>query len=198
MSTRWKELCPKQISKIVWTPGLTDKHLSTFRNLIELYLGYESNITDEGIKPLSSLNALTTGPWISHSVLNSLTNLTELSVQDDYGLTDFVSLLSNLTALRIPGHQLITTGIQTLTNLTDLDISEFSPIKGKFIENLSKLQILDLSENQLVKDKHLRKLTNLTCLSLQGTSSISDEAVKRLTNLRFLNLCFNGEITDEG
>jgi len=147
------------------------------------------------------------------SALTSLSDLTTLSLGNNYKLTD-ISALTALTGLKrlfLQGNQLTDiSALKSLTDLTELylggnrltDISALASLTGLTKLFLNENQLTDicalasltgltelyLNDNQLTDISALRPLTGLTKLDLDGNQLTDISALTSLTGLTGLNL----------
>ena len=129
------------------------------------------------------------------SPLARLTNLTDLTLSDNFGLSDLSPLagLTNLTRLNI-GATFDLSDLSPLAGLTNLEslslyinkISDLSPLAG-----LTNLRYLNLRSNNISDIETLAGLTNLTRLDLRSNNISDIETLAGLTNLTRLDLRSN-------
>jgi len=139
------------------------------------------------------------------SVLEYLTNLSKLEIQDCKSLVDLNSLakLPNMECLHLWNCELITdlAPLGSLTKLSELDLSGCSRVINlKPLSGLVKLTYLDLSLFEDIRDlSPIAGLVNLTWLNLAGCWLLNDlNPLVTLKNLHELNLRDCVRITDIG
>lgn len=156
---------------------ISDKGLSSLKNLKNLKLWYNYNITNYGLRSLTNLRSLNL--CRNHHITN-------------YGITD----LTNLTELDISMNESITnSGISNLINLKFLTYtapSEDSYITDESISKLTNLEYLKLAKAKYVTDESVSKLTNLQTLNVSYQFGITLNCIHQLTNLTYLNLHHTG------
>ena len=130
--------------------------------------------------------------------LEFATNLTDLNLRYNYGITD-VSPLSGLTNLKT-----FTLGcnrftdlslLSGLTNLTDLNIGGNNFTDISWLSGLTSLTRLHLGNNNITDISSLVGLTNLTALGLSGNDLTDISPLAGLTKLNYLLLLRN-DLTD--
>lgn len=113
---------------------------------------------------------------MSDTSLQGLTNLTELSLESEYRITD--------------------NGIQVLTNIRTLELSSAARVSEKALYALPNLTCLSILFSTCIKGTCLRNLLKLQDLTLRGINeqhevdydSFGEEAIKDLSNLTSLTI----------
>src|SRR5207253_6057409 len=150
-------LIEKEIKPIVFRVLNTQKYPRLTNNIIrsctfieELTCGYNSKITDNGVKDMIFLKRL---------IINNFTNnITNVGVKN----------LTNLTSLSLHGCKKITDeALINLTNLTNLDISFNNIITYNAVMLLTNLRELHLVGNYTINVTMLN-LPHINSLSLHG------------------------------
>jgi hypothetical protein len=179
---------------------LTDEILLSHPHIRKLKLTQNPKVNS--IQHLTNLEILEindvctefTGPWggnnkwincnIWDEELLKLTNLTELSIQDNGKITN-INTLSHLTKLNASGEcALSDEGFSKLVNLKYLDVGINTNIKN--LNSLTLLETLIASGENGIENNSISNLTNLITLDLSGNSSITD--LNRLSKLKTLIL----------
>ena len=203
-----------------------DNTLAGLTNLTKLNLFGNSNITTDGVKPLTNLtslkmsctNAIETtclvnmskcltklnisfcsNRNITNDSISKLTNLTHLDIRGLLTLTDeAIVSLTGLRTLKLLNNPKITDdGIIGLTNLTRLCImSGTVNIIGSCIENMTGL--LSLSNAGTAGGHYMRNLTNLTHLNIFHRNDITNDHISHLTKLVELDISYNKNIDHRG
>jgi len=179
-------------------PKIGNEGLRFLTNLKHLDL-YYANVSDEGIKHLTSLTSLKLDAHeceISNDGVKELTNLTMLTL--NYGSTidnDGLKYLTKLKYLRLNQYSSVNDeAIKHLPSLTFLDLTyndhlstRIDRISNEGVKGLTNLTKLKL--NDLVSDEGIQGLTNL--ISLKVGESVSGEGLMRLNRLTSLDLTHN-------
>eukprot|EP00242_Pyramimonas_sp_CCMP2087_P002958 CAMPEP_0198231626 /NCGR_PEP_ID=MMETSP1445-20131203/115297_1 /TAXON_ID=36898 /ORGANISM="Pyramimonas sp., Strain CCMP2087" /LENGTH=430 /DNA_ID=CAMNT_0043912251 /DNA_START=321 /DNA_END=1611 /DNA_ORIENTATION=+ len=192
--------------------GVTDKGVRSLAmaltRLTSLNLRDNTSVTDEGVKMLALLTALTRR--------REEVDLHKTLVNDD----DLRALtpLSGLTSLNLGFCERVTDegvrALTPLTGLTSLNLSTTEVTDGgvRALAQLTRLTSLDLGSCEEITDKGVRALallTGLTNLNLEQDEDVqmrgegvTDKGVRSLamalTRLTSLNLRDNTSVTDEG
>jgi len=153
-----------------------DFHLNLLPNLRVLEIGFQNEITDEGLKKTPLLEVLE----IKNGVISN----------------KGIQYLKFLKTLKLFDNNIITGDVLKYTPLLIHLNLDTENIENKHLEHLKHLRTLFLFHSELkVTGKVLENFPNLEFLSLITTPEITDKHLKKLIHLKFLNISSkNGEI----
>ncbi len=202
----------------LWIDGnknITDSGISVLTNLTHLH-AYGCNITDNSLKYLTKLKSLTIafvnifGSTLPDSLqslslegntnfqahnLTRLSNLTNLTIDDDTSITDddCCNYLTNLQHLKLISNETISNrGIGYLTTLKTLELECDDQITD--ISPLLLLIYVDLEDTRVLPHT-LYNLRNLRLLAMNGSPDIPVDILSNLTNLRDLMIGTQSKLT---
>ena len=212
-------------SGLMRMPYLSIGHLSLFRGVMYMDLGYHCCVNDDNITQLSWLSGISMplgGTNISGVSLRKLTNLKSLHLRRSTtsqiaGLT----CLTQLEELKVEGHSTLSDkDLIPLQSLKSLHLSRESPVTGYCFGMLPNLEALTLSgqsdmqiselyhlANQLktlrliscgMKPGSFEELANLTTLQLTNSYLFSNTMIQKLTSLTALTVENTSIVDQEG
>lgn len=170
---------------------IENNHQITLKGLANLQylkvLSLKDSCSAKGIHKIKNLQYLKINEAIDISELSAIDTLTklEIDVTDDYeilGLEQFI----NLQELSIKGTNNIKLGY--LPNLKVLDISSTFPKEIDFLDSIPNLEKLSLENNCLTEVKGVEKLTNLKILTISDNNIQNIDELVYLKSLEQLNL----------
>lgn len=148
---------------------MNDENIYRMTNLRILRLYGPSDITDDGLSGLISLNELylATSHQITMNCIASMTNLTNLSLVS-------VSLIR--PTVRPP--------LSQLTNLSSLKVSDTGLLNNTILCQLTNLTNLNLRNNKFISPVGISSLVNLKHINLRNNECITLDDLVRCTNLQ--------------
>ena len=178
---------------------ISDRGVSRLHGLKELYLPYDSIVTNTGIKNLKKLEVLAFSRGITDKGLKNLTRLEKLDCSR--AITDIgIRNLTNLTFLRMAiGSKISNGGVKNLVNLKEIQFGKNINLTGlthlklesityfgsdDFDANdLNKIPTLETLECEAITNSELLELPNLEHLLTRQTIF---KGLSRLLNLNVL------------
>ncbi len=189
-------------------------NVETLKNIEELYIENDNQITLKGLESLQHLEVLSLKDACKAKGIHKIKNLRYLKINEAINICELpaidtltkleidvteayeisgLSQFINLKELSIKGTNKITLG--HLPNLKVLDISSTFPKEIDFLDDLPNLEKLCLENNCLTEVTGLDKLTNLKMLNLSENTIENIEGLANLKSLEYLNL-YENEISD--
>jgi hypothetical protein len=221
----WKAVHDALVTRLVLRPQTTDEAMGMlarrFPAVVSLEIKREpyqlSVLTDEGLRSVSSLRALTyldlgnldlgLCSKVTDEGIRAVSSCTALKsliicscIVTDEGIRAVVSSCTALKSLNLTCCPNVTDegirAVSSCTGLTSLNLCGCRKVTadGLRVSNLPALTVLDLSRCVLVTDEALRAViscTTLTSLNLTGCEKVTDAGVRALSilpALTFLNL----------